>query len=514
MYIRPEGTKEKVYAYLRKSTEDRKDGKSTKQVNSFAYQRKEVDRLAAKHNLEIVDYYQDDKTGMTAYVRENFNKMLHDIEDKREVTGIVTSEISRLGRNFGDGGQILWLMQSGSIQSIYTNDKYYSNMPTDQLMMAVIFAIAKYESDENSYRSKQATRAKVMTESIPSYAAPWGYKNTGMKGKKSWIVDHVEAPKVRRVFELYATGLYNLPKLRDAIFTEGIVSSKTGTKLAVNTILQTLKRVSYTGWFDYEGKRIEGKYESIISASLFSNVQEVLTGKEHVKTKHMEHTYSGLVTCGICGATMTATVAKKVITYYRCSRHLSDPLAHKMPYLEEALLNKCIGKLMCELEIDKELWEELKAYITLQVDQSVEETNDAITIIKRALTQINTERDAYIIGSTKSSLLESESYKNKMHEYQEMLEKANERIKDLEKKKGALMDTVYWKVTSLVDVGSRFRFADEFAQRELVKQFCANLLYDGKKLTIFWGVGIKILANGREKSQWLLDKDSNLGPSA
>ena len=76
------------------------------------------------------------------------------------------------------------------------------------------------------------------------------------------------------------------------------------------------------------------------------------------------------------------------------------------------------------------------------------------------------------------------------------------------------MDTVYWKVTSLVDVGSRFRFADEFAQRELVKQFCANLLYDGKKLTIFWGVGIKILANGREKSQWLLDKDSNLGPSA
>lgn len=514
-FITPIGQKEKVYAYLRKSSEDNKDGTKGNQPNSLEYQATEIARIAGKYNLEVVEYFQEDMSGMVAYIRPEFNKLLEKVENNREVTGIVVTEISRLGRNFGDGGRVLWLLQSGELQNIYTNDKQYSNSPSDQLMMALIFAIAKYESDENSYRSQQGTENKVRNHKMPAYRAPWGYKDVGKKGQKRWEVDITESHKVRRIFELYATGQYNIPALQKILASEGIVNPKTGWVFVQNTILKILNRKAYTGRFDFKGEVIEGAYEPIVSDLLFQQVQEVLKGKEHVKTKHMSHLYTGLIRCEICGAVLTATMAKKSIMYYRCSRPLTRVAEHKgMPYLEEKQVNKVIAKSLSNIEIDDELWNELKAYIESQENVEVSQIEREIGRVKMSLKAKKGERDGYMVSGGATGKSNDLDFKEKVHEYDDEIFQIQQRIEKLERDKLAVRENLLWKLSTLKSVGQRFISSSEFAQREIIKQFCANLTYDGRKLTIYWSPGIRVLSKGKEKSTWLLGKDSNLGPSA
>ncbi len=116
----------RVIAYIRKSSEDNEKGEALKQLNSIEYQRKFVSEAIKRYDLELVHTpFEDDKTGYEAFVRDVFNSMLDYIkEHKNEIDGIICTELSRLARNFADGGMILWYMQCGIIKRIYTPEKY------------------------------------------------------------------------------------------------------------------------------------------------------------------------------------------------------------------------------------------------------------------------------------------------------------------------------------------------------------------------------------------------------
>ena len=62
---------------------------------------------------------------------------------KDEIDGIVCTEISRLVRNFADGGMLLWYMQSGIVKRIYTPSKIFTNSSSDQMMVAIELAMSK-----------------------------------------------------------------------------------------------------------------------------------------------------------------------------------------------------------------------------------------------------------------------------------------------------------------------------------------------------------------------------------
>ena len=57
----------KVLAYLRKSTEDNKEGEARRQKNSIEYQREVVKEIAERNNLEIVRYFEDSKLGIKLF---------------------------------------------------------------------------------------------------------------------------------------------------------------------------------------------------------------------------------------------------------------------------------------------------------------------------------------------------------------------------------------------------------------------------------------------------------------
>lgn len=182
----PENRPYRVIAYVRKSSEDTLSGKVNKQQNSFAYQEEIVKNIVKREGLILLrEPFQDDHTGYKANSREGFDKLLTYIqENKGKVDGIVCTEINRLARNFGDGGQILWFLQAGLITRIFTYDKMFTDSSSDQLMVAINFALAKHSSDETRFRAQAAADSKILTQKQPPKAPVIGYLTEGRVGIK------------------------------------------------------------------------------------------------------------------------------------------------------------------------------------------------------------------------------------------------------------------------------------------------------------------------------------------
>ena len=190
MKDKPEPEYKRVVAYIRKSSEDNKDGEATKQINSLEYQHTFVSKAIKDYGLQLVcEPFEDDKSGYEAFQRDGFRDMLDYLKaNANEVDGIICTEISRLARNFADGGMVLWYMQSGIIKRIYTPTKIFTNSSSDQLMVAIEFAMSKKSSDEGSYRTIEGMASKARTMKHPARPAILGYKGEGPKGARKMCI--------------------------------------------------------------------------------------------------------------------------------------------------------------------------------------------------------------------------------------------------------------------------------------------------------------------------------------
>ena len=101
----------KFFIYARKSidSEDR-------QVRSIGDQISELQELAKKENLEIVDTIVEKQTAKKPG-RPLFAEMLKKLE-AGEAVGILAWHPDRLARNSVDGGQIIYLVDTGVIQEL------------------------------------------------------------------------------------------------------------------------------------------------------------------------------------------------------------------------------------------------------------------------------------------------------------------------------------------------------------------------------------------------------------
>ena len=358
----------RVIAYIRKSSEDNERGEAHKQLNSLEYQRQFVKDAIARHNLKLVHSpFVDDKTGYEAFVRDGFQAMMEYLDEhSEEVDGIVCTEISRLARNFGDGGLILWNMQKGVIKRIYTYSKVFTNSSTDQMMVAIEFAMSKKSSDDTGDRTKLGMKTKAQNMKHPARPAILGYMTQGVAGAKKWIVNPETGPLVKQVFEQFASGNYTLEEIAEYAFTIGLKSSsyknKTG-KFSKNTWRNRLKDLQYTGLFFHEGEKIVGKYEPLIPSDLFYEVQQVFESKQHPKSTHIDYAYTGMVACPNCGDMMSGT-HKKGLTYYRCGKKKSPCKSIKrITYIRESKLEMELINQFELIEIDQEAWLEAREYI-------------------------------------------------------------------------------------------------------------------------------------------------------
>jgi site-specific DNA recombinase len=123
------------------------------------------------------------------------------------------------------------------------------------------------------------------------------------------------------VFEGYARGDISLKGAARQAHAAGLLYPRSGAKVPVSTIHTILRNRLYTGWFEWNGKLIQGKHEALIPVELWERVQGVLDGRFASKAKRGKHdfAFSGLIACAQCGCAVVGEIKKQRYVYYHCT---------------------------------------------------------------------------------------------------------------------------------------------------------------------------------------------------
>ena len=412
--------------YCRKSSEA-----EDRQILSIDSQEKELLRLAEKERITIFKTYKESMSAKSPG-RPIFESMLKFIEKKGNCTLLVWN-IDRLARNAYDGGKVSWFMDRGLLSEIKTPERVFKNTSDDKFMMSLAFGMAKKYVDDLRQNVMRGMRAKLETGGWP-WHAPYGYINE----KKVIEVNRDQAPHIKRIFELCATGRYSVKDIATVMYEEGF-RSPGGYKVPKSRIYSILKNPFYFGMMSWNGKYYEAKHEALVSRSLFDEANEVLTGKIHSKKQHIFFHLRGLLKCANCGCALTAS-KKKGHDYYYCTNGKGICGEHTK-YLRSEELDKQIAELFAKLQFEEELVEFAYKAAKERVGHQSGYTEKTAALISQKLLENRLAQsrlcDSFSAGNTPEGL-----YNEKITKLVNEEKALGKQLKDLEARTGNDISTL------------------------------------------------------------------------
>jgi len=410
----------KYFLYARKSTEDEE-----RQVMSIEAQLVELAEYAKRENLEVIEKFVESKSAKKPG-REVFNEMVAKINESKEPLGLLAWHPDRLARNSVDGGQIIYLIDTGKLVSLRFPTFWFEPTPQGLFMLQVAFGKSKYYSDNLSENVKRGIRQKLRRGEWPGLA-PLGYVNNPKT--RNIDPDAVKARVIKKAFEEFAQGKHTLESLGDRLKFWGVVS-KNGTKLCKATLQRILINPVYIGVIVHNNESYEGEFKPIVSRATFEAVQRVLKDRAKPRKSKKSHNFPfvGLLRCGECGAAITAQYAHGnggTYRYYRCTKRLG-PCSQR--YLREDLLvdqlKEELSKVaLCEDWTEKmltqvEVWEKEQNQSSQSFAQNLEakikETEIKLDRLVNAFLDGTIEKETYLqkkdeLIKTKTDLLQKKS---------------------------------------------------------------------------------------------------------
>ena len=326
--------------YFRLSQEDERAGESL----SIDNQRQILRKYAEEHGFEIYGEYIDDGVSGTTFDRPEVQRLLDDAK-AGVINTIIVKDLSRFGRNYIEVGQYLdYVFPAFGIRFIAIQDNVDTeNRDSNAMeMLPIMNVFNEWHAANTSKKIRAVKRAKAKEGIYTAKKAAYGYK-IGTDKKRTPVIDEETAPIVRRIFEMYASGISPL-KISETLNLEGVMSpavyayTKLGQKprpkglglWLASTVREMLNNIIYIGhmaqlrWTSQSYKNhkrfrkaecewaiVYNTHEPIISQELWSRCQErkksVAKGR---RTKvGYTHPLSGFLFCADCGNKMKLSTA-------------------------------------------------------------------------------------------------------------------------------------------------------------------------------------------------------------
>ncbi|MBI2278826.1 MAG: recombinase family protein [Candidatus Brennerbacteria bacterium] len=410
--------------YARKSTED-----DDRQVLSIEAQLVELSEFAAKEKLEIVASFQEAKTAKEPG-RIKFAEMLSFLE-KGKADGILSWHPDRLARNSVDGGKIIHMIDRGLIRSLKFPTFWCEPTPQGLFMLNIAFGQSKYYVDNLRENVKRGLRQKIRNGIWPSWA-PVGYSNNPKT--RGIDVDAEKVLKVRKLFEMYATGNYTFFSLANWCKESGL-KGNLGKEISVSNVQHLLQNPFYYGLMRYRGEIFEGTHEPLISKKLFDLCQEVMAKRGRVQEVKKHHfAFLGLMKCASCGASITAQYAKGnggIYTYYRCTK--KKGVCQEKHYIQENELAAQIKTFLQKVSLSSHDTEKVLAALGTEKEKAKLEAQAEVDVLKNQLSQIEVKLQKLLDAYLDNALTQQEYAAKKEKLVAEKI-RLQEKITDFEQK--------------------------------------------------------------------------------
>ena len=256
----------RVTYYARVSSE--KDEQLNSLGNQISYYE---DFIRKNPNWTYVEGYIDEGlSAATTKKRENFHRMVDD--GKAGVFDfIITKEISRFARNTLDSISFTRELLGAGVGVFFQNDNINTLDEDSELRLTIMSGIAQDELRKLSSRVKFGHAQAVKKGVVLGNSRIFGYVKDGGR----LVIDEDEAPMVRELFELYATGQYSMKQI-ETLFWEKGYRNHNGKKIAHTTMSGMISNPKYKGY--YVGNKVK-------VIDLFTKKQKFLPPEEWVMFK-------------------------------------------------------------------------------------------------------------------------------------------------------------------------------------------------------------------------------------
>ena len=411
-----------------------------------------------------------------------------------QAEGILSWNPDRLARNSVDGEKIIHMIDCGLIKSLKFPTFWFEPTPQGLFMLNIAFGQSKYFVDNLRENVKRGLRQKIRNGVWPGWA-PVGYLNNP---KTRMIdVDKSKSPKVRKLFELYATGEYTLKSLTNWC-KEKNLHGNLNKEIAVSNIQKILKNIFYIGLMKYRGEIFEGQHEPLISKKLFDQCQEVMgkRGKVQEVRKH-NFAFLGLLKCASCGASITAEI-QKGHSYYRCTK--KKGVCQEKHYLREEQLIEQIKSFLQKVSLSSQDAEKVLAALDNEQEQAKQQAQSKVKNLKEQQNQVETKLTK-LLDVFLTDALSTEEYAAKKQELISQKIDLQEKISDFEQKGLSWLESAREFVLSLNQATKLVETENKKEMTTFLKNIGSNHILQNRQLIFSPKIPYNLVAERSEANR-------------
>lgn len=309
----------KVFLYIRVSTDEQAN-----RGYSQLYQEEVLNKYCQLNQYQILTTVKEDHSAKT-FNRPEWKKMMLLLGKRKRPDLILFTRWDRFSRNTADAYQMIRSLNDRGIDPQAIEQPLDLSIPENKMMLAFYLAVPEVENDRRSLNVSSGMR-KAKKEGRWMGSAPIGYKNCITEQGNKYIKPiEPAAGLVRWSFNEIAKGQYNTEQVwREA--------KKQGLNCGRNNFRNMLKNPVYCGKILIKAHNtepesvVDGRHESIISETLFEQVQAVLTNNKKPYKKQYQVPEQlilrGFLICPKCNRRLTgspSTGRTERYYYYHCN---------------------------------------------------------------------------------------------------------------------------------------------------------------------------------------------------
>ncbi len=312
--------------YTRKSTDEGLE----KEFNTLDAQRDACEAYVASQRAEgwvlVRDRYDDGGFSGGTLDRPALKRLLADIEQGL-IDNIVVYKVDRLSRSLMDFAKLVQTMEDHSVTFVSVTQSFSTTTSMGRLTLNMLLSFAQYEREIIGERIRDKFAASRARGMWMGGKVPLGYDVVARK----LIVNEDEAPRVRRVFEIFAetgSGIETVRRLQG----EG-ATSKTGRPLDKGDVYKLLNNRTYVGEAAHKGQVYPGEHQAIVPRELWDQAHAVLQISPRVRANQNRAQTPALLKgliFGVDGRALSPTHARKngrLYRYYVAQRVLKGDAA-------------------------------------------------------------------------------------------------------------------------------------------------------------------------------------------
>ena len=163
---------------------------------------------------------------------------------------IITKEITRFDRNTLDSISYTRELLNAGVGIFFQNDNINTLDEDSELRLTIMSGIAQDELRKLSSRVKFGHAQTIKKSVVLGNSRIFGYVKDGGR----LVIDEDEAPMVRELFELYATGEYSMKQIENLFWERGY-RNHNGKKIAHTTMSGMISNPKYKGY--YVGNKVK-----------------------------------------------------------------------------------------------------------------------------------------------------------------------------------------------------------------------------------------------------------------